>query len=128
MTEHTDVPGQIGLPGLMPTFDYDELRDLSPEQRANLAKLLDETITAVREDERRSALGRVTATAQTADVAGAELDAAVLAARAKGATWQQIANAAGMRRQSAWRRWSSPTDHAHELGPDGRCTFCGAGS
>lgn len=57
-------------------------------------------------EHRASALQDVTRyTAAAADVA-ADLDAAVAEARAAGATWEQIATAAGMTRQSAWKRWS----------------------
>lgn len=130
MTEPYDRP--LGFPSL-PVVDAADLRaataDLSPEQRTALIQLLEETVASTREEERTSAIGRVTRAAEAANEAGDDLDAAVLDARLAGVTWEQIGRAAGMTRQSAWKRWASPTDHEHDAaGAGGRCTFCGATS
>lgn len=56
------------------------------------------------------AVSRVATAAAANDAARAELDAAVNDARNAGATWEQIGRAAGMARQSAWRRWGKVPD------------------
>jgi hypothetical protein len=120
------VRGQLNLHGFTPeeaddfaaSFD-DKLSELAGErERLDLALL----------EYRTEAVDAVRVKATAAADAGSALDAAVRRARGLNATWQQIADAAGMTRQSAWKRWSSPTDHAHELDAAGRCSFCGATS
>lgn len=49
--------------------------------------------------------------AEAAATARAELDTAVAAARAVGASWTQIASAADMSRQAAHERWATTTAH-----------------
>jgi hypothetical protein len=51
------------------------------------------------------ALHVVTVYAGKARVTAADLDAAVQTARAAGATWQQIGDAAGLTKQAAHQRW-----------------------
>lgn len=108
--------------------------DLTGEEYAahihRLAELQQEQATAEREIRwhRDRAVSRVREARAYADRGEEELDRAVRDARAAGATWQQIGDAAGMARQAAWKRWASPTDHAHEIGAGGRCDYCGATS
>jgi hypothetical protein len=107
MTAPTDspgnVPGQLDLHGFTPeeAADFssafsDRLTELAAErERLDLAVL----------EHRATALQDVTRyTAETA-TASAALDRAVAEARGVGATWEQIGAAAGMARQSAWKRW-----------------------
>src|SRR4051812_19120596 len=88
-------PGQLALDG--PAGDLDARgHQLRAElDRLDLAKIAarEEALNAVRD---RAILQRATA---------AELDAAVAEARGYGATWQHIADAVGITRQSAWDRW-----------------------
>lgn len=62
------------------------------------------------EESRLQALARVRDVGATAAETREQLDRAVAVARGHGATWQQIADALGMQRQSAWKRWSTPDD------------------
>lgn len=108
MTKSADnpehVPGQLDLHGFTPeeAADFaaafaDRLTELQAErERLDLAQL----------EHRASALQKVAASTYEVTRVGAQLDAAVAEARGLGATWEQIAAAAGMTRQSAWRRWS----------------------
>lgn len=99
MTTPPDSPGHVpGQLDLVPDPD-----DLDAEG-ARLAAELDR-VRALRMEHTLRAVSAVASAADRAALAGAELDAAVAAARDAGATWQQIADAAGMRRQSAWQRW-----------------------
>jgi hypothetical protein len=57
-------------------------------------------------DLRERAIGDVRAAAQLTADAGAQLDEAVRSARHAGASWADIATAAGMSRQGAQQRWA----------------------
>lgn len=100
MSTHDDehVPGQLDLAGDLPELDAESAR---------LAAELDR-VTALRTEHRLRALNVVTTAAAAATTAGERLDQAVKDARAAGATWQQIADAAGIAdRQTAWKRWGA---------------------
>ena len=102
MTEPTDngpplVPGQLDLADLT----LEELAAADARFREEMDRLRSRAETY-----RSERLADVAAKAQSSRTARAELDGAVAAARSAGATWQQIADATGMERQSAWRRWS----------------------
>ena len=90
------VPGQLTLGGAAV-----ELDDRATRLRAEL-DALDTAKTAARTE----ALTGVQLAAQAFHGAGRRLDEAVAEARAYDATWQQIADAAGMAKPSAWKRWS----------------------
>jgi hypothetical protein len=115
MTEHTDstehVPGQLDVYGRAAwTVAGDRW---TPEERAELERELAE----VREqgerldmallEYRTRALDKVRTATATAKDAADQLDAAVAEARGTDATWEQIGAAAGMTRQSAWKRWGA---------------------
>jgi hypothetical protein len=103
------VPGQLDL--------VPDAGDLDAEDARLSAEL--ERVKALRMEHTLRAVSRVAGAAADWRAAGEELDAAVAAARAAGATWQQIADAAGMRRQSAWTRWGKvPDDFLPDAGPD----------
>ena len=134
MTEHTDsteqhVPGQLDVFGRAAwTVAGDRW---TPEQRAELERELadlrqqGERLDLALLEYRTAALQKVRAATAAAKEADNQLDAAVAEARGTDATWEQIGAATGMTRQSAWKRWVSPTDHDHTAGAGGRCTFCG---
>src|SRR4051794_11901694 len=116
MTEHTDrtehVPGQVDLYGMPAGPDG----RWTPEQRAELERELadlrqqGERLDLALLEYRTAALQKVrTATAAAKD-ADNQLDNAVAEARGTDATWEQIGAAAGMTRQSAWRRWGKVPD------------------
>jgi isopropylmalate/homocitrate/citramalate synthase len=88
-----DVPGQLPLVpedvGEQTARAREQLTALEELRRHGIATTLDRV--------------RVAAAADTA--AGDALDQAVAAARRVGATWQQIADAVGIARPSAWERW-----------------------
>lgn len=92
-----DVP-MVGQLDLVP----DDLERQTAAAAAELDRLrslaLEHTLRAV--DAVRGAAG-------TLRSAAAELEEAVRLARAAGATWQQVADACGMTKQSAWQRWGS---------------------
>lgn len=79
-----------------------------PDLDAELERLQRETqrVTAMRHEAAVRAVDTIAAAAKNAGEADDALDRAVRDARATGCTWQQIADAAGMTRQSAWRRWA----------------------
>lgn len=108
-TEH--VPGQLDLTGHdgrpVTREELDREREELREQGARLDFALLE--------HRSAALADVAKRSAAAAEEGRLLDLAVLEARGMGATWQQIADAAGMARQSAWKRWSAG---AYPGGPD----------
>lgn len=115
MTSPTDragdhVPGQLDLHGRPAGGRW------TPEERADLERELAELRQASEQLDmallayRAEALQRITAATSAAAAAAADLDAAVAEARGMDVTWQQIADAAGMTRQSAWRRWRTPDE------------------
>ena len=81
--------------------DPDAMADREDRLRAELDALDHAKLAARTEalDAIRRAIGRVR-------TAGQVLDDVVAEARAYGCTWQQIADAAGMARPSAWQRWA----------------------
>lgn len=89
------VPGQLSLDG--PAGDLDAR---AYALRAQLEALDAAKLAAVLES-----LDGITARARDHREAGLALDQAAAEARGYGATWQQIADAAGITRQSAWKRW-----------------------
>lgn len=94
----------------MTTPPNGEQLDLVPldadQQAAQLRQQLDRLEALKREGRARAVDGVAAATAQ-AKAWGEKLDQAVAAARSAGATWQQIADAAGMSRPAAWERWAN---------------------
>jgi enamine deaminase RidA (YjgF/YER057c/UK114 family) len=90
------VSGQMPL---MPD-DPAALEDAAAAARAELERL-----DLARLNLRLAALDRLRATDKATKDAAAALDGAVAEARAAGATWQQVADATGMARPSAWQRW-----------------------
>jgi hypothetical protein len=97
------VPGQLDLTDR--ELSPDELTAADEHFRAELDR-----IRAARTELAVRAVSRVATAAANADAAAADLDAAVADARNAGATWDQIGRAAGMARQSAWRRWGKVPD------------------
>lgn len=89
MTEH--VPGQL-------RWGPDE--DRVERLRAEL-----EQLEALRTEQIAEGLSGVRYAAGSWRSAAAELDDAVARAKRAGASWQQIADAVGITRQSAWKRW-----------------------
>ncbi len=93
--DNPPVPGQLGLD------DADDLaaeeRELAEQQRQLAARI---------DAARSTALDSITAAAQRKRGADEELTLAVARARAAGVTWEKIAAAAGITRQSAWQRWA----------------------
>ena len=87
------IPGQLCL---VP----DDLEQQTAAAAAELARL-----EALKLEHTLRAVDGVRRTAGSWRSALAELDQAVHVARAAGATWQQIADAAGMTKQSAHGRW-----------------------
>lgn len=87
------VPGQLGL---VP----DDVDDEVAAVRAELQRL-----QQLREQQTALAVDGVAGSAAAWRAAAAELDVAVVRARAAGATWDEIGAAAGMTRQGAWKRW-----------------------
>lgn len=92
--EHPDhVPGQLRMVGEEGSLSLADalarVRDLEQEQRVG----------------REAAVRKVADAAKADRTAGALLDQSVAEARAWGATWQQVADAAGIARQTAWKRW-----------------------
>lgn len=80
--------------------------ELSPDQlRAELDR-----VEALARLHIASAVDHVRASAAAVTLDTETLDQAARDARRLGATWQQIADAAGMTRQSAWRRWRTPDE------------------
>jgi DNA-binding phage protein len=115
MTTPTDrppehVPGQLSFTIARGTIGG----PLVPVTREELTEQL-ERLDFAQLEHRASALADVTRHTRDQAAAAAALDRAVAEARGLGATWQQIADAAGMTRQSAWRRWSTG---AYPGGPD----------
>jgi thioredoxin reductase len=112
-TEH--VPGQLELSTQGITvargFVGGPLVPVSREELAQQMEALDVQLLA----HRIEAVDEVKKKATSATDAGLALDNAVHVARGLGATWQQIADATGMQRQSAWKRWSTG---AYPGGPD----------
>lgn len=109
MTQPTDrtehVPGQLHLPH---AITREELVAGNPERAELLERI--ERLDMAELAHRADALQEVEkATAEDA-AAGKALDEAVAIARGLGATWEQIGAAAGMTRQSAWRRWGKVPD------------------
>lgn len=98
MTNPPDGP-PVHVPG--------QLRLVGEEGSLNLA----DALARVRDLEQEQRIGRAAAVSAVADAAqarhatGAALDQAVTEARAWGASWQEIADAAGITRQTAWKRW-----------------------
>lgn len=84
--------------------DVMRLEDVMALRGAQLTAEL-EALDMARLHHRAEALELVAAAQRADKAARASLDDAVAEARALGATWQQIGDAAGMTRQSAWRRW-----------------------
>lgn len=86
------------------------------------AQLLDqlERLDMAQLEHRASALENVTRYTGAAAETARQLDAAVAEARGLGATWEQVGAAAGMTRQSAWRRWGKvPDDFMPGMREDG---------
>lgn len=125
MTEPTDNPP----PHVLGQLDLSD-RELSPAELAAADEAFSAELDRIRQarvNYTTRALELVRAAAAADALTGSELDKAVANARAAGATWQQIGDAVGMARQSAWKRWASPTDHdhgRHVIG--GRCSVCNA--
>jgi hypothetical protein len=88
------VPGQLDLVPL----------DLTEQEAAVRAEL--DRLTAVRHAGIVAAIDYVRGRRRALDEHRAQLDEAVAAARARGATWVQIGEAAGMTGPSAWERWA----------------------
>lgn len=88
-------PGQLSLDR------PDDLDDRAVRLRAELDRL-----DLAKTQARSEALTAVHLAAAAHAGAARRLDEAVAEARAYDATWQQIADAAGMARPSAWKRWS----------------------
>jgi hypothetical protein len=100
------VPGQMPLPY---SITREELVSGNPERALLLEKLEELDMAALRH--RAEVLADIARHAAGAKLATDELDAAVAEARGLGATWQQIADAAGMTsRQVAWKRWRRPDE------------------
>lgn len=75
------------------------------QQAAQLRADLDR-LAALKIEGLTRALDAVASAAATSTTARERLDQAVAAARGAGATWEQIAEAAGLQRSSAWERWA----------------------
>lgn len=101
-TSDDHVPGQLDLVLDLVPDDLDTQED---RVRAELDRL-----TALRMEHTVRAIDAVAGASIAWRRAVSKLDAAVADARSAGATWQQVADAVGMTRQSAWRRWSTPDD------------------
>lgn len=121
MTTPTDSPGPEHVPGQLDLLTPHERQLIenpaySPEFRRQLESELlqarDEQrrLTSLMEESRLRALDRVRDITRTYAETREQLDAAVARARQMDATWQQIADATGMTRQSAWRRWRQPEE------------------
>lgn len=93
------VAGQLGL--VPDDLSPAALADARTAARAELERL---ELAVVQQ--RAEALERARQHSAHVRTQTAELDAAVAEARAAGATWQQVADAVGITRQSAWARWS----------------------
>jgi hypothetical protein len=78
--------------------------DLSDQEAAVRAEL--ERLTALRDAGIIAALAYVRGHRDALAEHRTKLDQAVADARRRGATWQQIADAAGMTRPAAWERWN----------------------
>src|SRR4051794_29561185 len=65
---------------------------------------------------------RIRATSQAIEQLESTLATAVAGARANGATWDDVAAALGVARQSAWRRFKEERKMART---HARCSFCG---
>jgi len=65
---------------------------------------------------------RIAATSRAIDELQGALAEAVSAARSNGATWDEVASALGVARQSAWRRFKEDRRMTHK---HRRCSFCG---
>lgn len=65
---------------------------------------------------------RITATKDAIDQLKDALSAAVSSARDRGASWDGVAEALGVARQSAWRRFK---DERRMKAGQRRCSFCG---
>lgn len=82
----------------------ERIDELAQYEAAGLLRLS----PAPRADWGAAELRRITAARTAAAKAGAELDAAVRAARAKGDSWEVIGAALGMSAQAAWKRFGHP--------------------
>jgi hypothetical protein len=113
MTDPTDtehVPGQLSITVARGVLGG----PLVPVSREELTEQLEALDLALLQH-RAEAVDEVAKKATADADAGHALDNAVHVARGLGATWQQIADATGMTRQSAWKRWSTG---AYPGGPD----------
>jgi len=101
MTGMTDnpppIPGQLSVDG--PPGDL-------AARAASLRGQL-EALDFAKAEARAEALDNVAGAAKLDRMAGAALTAAVHEARGYGATWQQIADAVGITRQTAHARWAA---------------------
>jgi hypothetical protein len=103
MTSTPDPAGDkiAGQLGLLP----DELTPAALEDARAAATAELERLDLAAMQARGEALAAVARWTAARKDAGDQLDDAVATARGLGATWQQVADAAGVRLQSAWERW-----------------------
>lgn len=81
--------------------DPDALDDRAARLRAELDRLDTAKLHA-----RNETLAAISTHARYVKEQQEDLDGAVAEARAYGATWQQIADAAGLVKSAAWERWA----------------------
>lgn len=93
MSDHEDGPTIVRLP-LLPSPD--EMAEMAADRRRHETEW---------EKQRTTALQTITQTAQQLANVGDALDRAVAVARATGASWSSIGEAAGISRQAASERW-----------------------
>jgi hypothetical protein len=120
MTTSTDSPEHV--PGQLSLTHHDGRPVTREELDRNRAELIAEgaRLDFALLQHRDEALADVKKRTATAAEEGRLLDLAVAEARGLDATWQQIADAAGMTRQSAWRRWGKvPDDFLPGMREDG---------
>lgn len=108
ITRDLHVAGQLDFHG----FTGEEADDFAARFADRLTELQAERtrLDLAQLAHRTSALEDVKRYTVTASDAESRLDAAVAEARALGATWREIGDAARMTRQSAWRRWRTPEE------------------
>lgn len=113
MTDKPDDHLSLPLSGVRGQLDF---AGFTPDEASDFAASFEDRITELEEERRRLDVARLEHRASALEALRQHLetqqrttlliDTAVAEARGLGATWQQIADAAGMRVQSAWERWA----------------------